>query len=155
MSSGATALPTSSLLERAEGVGGTWHFNTYPGCACDVPSHMYSYSFEQRRGWSRLCSPQEEILDYVHQVARDYGIDRLVQTGTEVTACEYSDEQRRWTVSAADGRRWEADAVIVATGQLHQPAIPRLSLTTTPSPATAFTPRAGTTTTTCAASGWR
>jgi cation diffusion facilitator CzcD-associated flavoprotein CzcO len=115
-----------TLLERAEDFGGTWLHNSYPGAACDVPSHLYSFSYAQRRDWSRLCSPQDEILRYVHEVARGDGIDRLVVTNTDVTACGWDDELRRWTVESADGRSWEADAVIVATGQLHQPAIPRI-----------------------------
>jgi cation diffusion facilitator CzcD-associated flavoprotein CzcO len=115
------------VLERAAEIGGTWHYNTYPGCACDVPSHLYSFSFAQRSDWTRLCSPQEEILRYLHGVAGEYGVDRLVETDTEVVGCAFTDADRRWTVTAADGRSWEADAVIVATGQLHQPAVPRLA----------------------------
>ena len=65
-----------TLLERAPDLGGTWYYNSYPGAACDVPSHLYSYSFAKRRDWSRLCSPQQEILDYVHGVADEQGIDR-------------------------------------------------------------------------------
>ena len=63
-----------TVLERAPGIGGTWHYNDYPGCACDVPSHLYSFSFAQRRHWSRLCSPQAEILRYLEEVARDEGV---------------------------------------------------------------------------------
>src|SRR6202035_1723927 len=54
-----------TILERGRGIGGTWRDNTYPGCACDVPSHLYSFSFAQRGDWSRLCSPQDEILHYL------------------------------------------------------------------------------------------
>ena len=115
-----------TILERDSGVGGTWLQNSYPGAACDVPSHMYSYSFAQRRDWSRLCSPQDEILEYAQGVARDHGVDRLVEPHVDVTACAWDDETRRWTVSAADGRTWESDAVIIATGQLHHPAFPRI-----------------------------
>ncbi len=113
-----------TILERDDGVGGTWRQNTYPGCACDVPSHLYSFSYAQRRDWSRLCSPQDEILEYLEGVARDHGVDRLVQTGVEVSECAWDEDERRWTVSAADGRSWTASAVIVATGQLHQPSWP-------------------------------
>src|SRR5947209_4358003 len=111
------------LLERAAGLGGTWLYNTYPGCACDVPSHLYSFSFAQRRGWSRLCSPQEEILNYLRSVARQRGIEKLVVCGAEVVSCEWDGI---WTVSSADGRTWKADAVVIATGQLHQPSIPSI-----------------------------
>jgi cation diffusion facilitator CzcD-associated flavoprotein CzcO len=115
-----------TLLERGEGVGGTWRYNTYPGCVCDVPSHLYSYSFAQRRDWSRLCSPQGEILSYLEGVARTHGVDRLVVPDVEVTSCEWNDQRCEWTIQSADGRSWTSDALIVATGQLHQPAIPRL-----------------------------
>jgi cation diffusion facilitator CzcD-associated flavoprotein CzcO len=115
-----------TILERGPGLGGTWRFNSYPGAACDVPSHLYSFSFAQRRDWSRLCSPQEEILSYLTGVARDHGVDQLVQPGVEVRWCTWDDEAATWTVTDADGRAWPADAVIVATGQLHQPAYPRV-----------------------------
>ncbi|MDQ6745255.1 MAG: NAD(P)/FAD-dependent oxidoreductase [Actinomycetota bacterium] len=115
-----------TLIDCAPEVGGTWYYNSYPGCACDVPSHLYSFSFAQRREWSRLCSPREEILHYLQGVAREHGVDRLLVPSTEVTACTFSDTTRRWTAAAADGRSWEADAVILATGQLHQPAFPEL-----------------------------
>jgi cation diffusion facilitator CzcD-associated flavoprotein CzcO len=115
-----------TILEHGPAIGGTWYFNNYPGAACDVPSHLYSFSYAQRRNWSRLCSPQAEILNYLRTVARDHGVDRLVETNTEVTSCAWDDASRRWTVGSADGRTWEADAVVIATGQLHQPAIPRI-----------------------------
>src|SRR5918911_669962 len=71
-----------TILEASPELGGTWFHNTYPGAACDVPSHLYSYSYAQRRDWSRLCSPQQEILDYVHAVAHDHGVDRLLVPDT-------------------------------------------------------------------------
>lgn len=115
-----------TILERSEGIGGTWHDNTYPGCTCDVPSHLYSFSYAQRRDWSRLCSPQGEILRYLHEVAAEHGVDRLVVPQIEVVSCTWSEPDRTWTLASSDGRSWSADAVILATGQLHQPAWPRL-----------------------------
>ena len=115
-----------TILEKGPTIGGTWSYNTYPGCACDVPSHLYSFSFAQRKDWSRLCSPQEEILHYLQGVARDRGVEDLVVTDTEVARCAWDDASCTWTVESSDGRTWEADAVIVATGQLNQPAYPRL-----------------------------
>ncbi|HEY2437115.1 MAG TPA: NAD(P)/FAD-dependent oxidoreductase, partial [Solirubrobacteraceae bacterium] len=115
-----------TILERAPEVGGTWWYNSYPGCVCDVPSYLYSFSFAQRRDLSRMCSPHDEILSYLQGVARDHGVDRLVEPNTDVTAVSWDDDWRRWAVSSADGRSWEADAVIVATGQLHQPAMPKI-----------------------------
>lgn len=115
-----------TILEKAPDLGGTWLQNTYPGAACDVASHFYSYSYAQRRDWTRLCSPQPEILRYLHEVARDHGVDRRIVTGVEVTACAYDEDARHWAVTAADGRAWEAEALVLATGQLHQPVRPRI-----------------------------
>lgn len=114
------------LLERAAGLGGTWHYNDYPGCACDVPSHLYSFSFATRRHWSRICSPRAEILGYLEEVAGEYDVARLIRFGTDVESCRWEEASSTWTVRSADGRSWEADAVVLATGQLHQPAMPGL-----------------------------
>jgi cation diffusion facilitator CzcD-associated flavoprotein CzcO len=115
-----------TILEKAPDLGGTWFYNSYPGAACDVPSHLYSFSFAQRRDWSRLCSPQAEIHAYLHGVARTHGIDRLVRTNTTVAACVWDAERCRWSVRCANGDVHEADALILATGQLDQPARPRI-----------------------------
>jgi cation diffusion facilitator CzcD-associated flavoprotein CzcO len=115
-----------TILEKAPELGGTWFYNSYPGAACDVPSHLYSFSFAQRRDWSRLCSPQPEIRAYLGDVARAYGIDRLVRTSTTVTACAWDAERCRWSVQTADGPTHEADVLIIATGQLDQPARPEI-----------------------------
>lgn len=115
-----------SILERSSELGGTWFHNTYPGAACDVPSHLYSFSFAQRRDWPRLCPEQREILTYLRAVAHDYGVDRLLETDTEVTDCVWDDEHQLWELHSADGRTRRADAVIVAAGQLHRPALPRI-----------------------------
>ncbi len=115
-----------TILERAPHLGGTWYHNTYPGCACDVPSHLYSFSFAQRKDWSKLCSPQQEILEYLTGVATTHGVADRVVTDTEVSACAWDDDTRRWTIHAGDGRSWDADALIVATGQLHKPSYPKI-----------------------------
>jgi cation diffusion facilitator CzcD-associated flavoprotein CzcO len=114
------------ILEKAGGYGGTWLHNTYPGAACDVPSHYYSFSFAQRRDWVRLCPTQPDILRYLHDVIAEQGLEDVIETGTHVTACRWDDAERRWTVETSHGER-SADAVIIATGQLHQPATPRLA----------------------------
>ncbi|WP_067897510.1 flavin-containing monooxygenase [Nocardia vaccinii] len=117
-----------TLLESAPDLGGTWHYNTYPGAACDVPSHLYSFSYAQRRDWSRMCSPQQEILAYIREVAAEHDVAAKVVTGTTVTACTWNETTCRWHVRAenADGNvvGHHADALIMATGQLNQPAIP-------------------------------
>jgi cation diffusion facilitator CzcD-associated flavoprotein CzcO len=114
-----------TILERGPQLGGTWLWNTYPGCVCDVPSHLYSFSFAQRRDWSRLCSPQPEILTYLEGVALEQGVDRLVVPNVDVSSCAWDEQSCQWTITSADGRTWQADALILATGQLHQPALPR------------------------------
>ncbi|MDA0179569.1 NAD(P)/FAD-dependent oxidoreductase [Solirubrobacter phytolaccae] len=112
-----------TILDRADGLGGTWLLNDYPGAACDVPSHLYSYSYAQRRTWPRLCSPRDEILAYIRAVAAEHGIDGLVTPNVEITHADHTDH---WTLTATDGRTWQADALIVATGQLHRTHTPRL-----------------------------
>lgn len=115
-----------TILEKAPDLGGTWFYNSYPGAACDVPSHLYSFSFAQRRDWSRLCSTQAEIHDYIHDVARRFNVERLIETNTTVSSCAWDEHSCRWTVKTAEGATHEADVLILATGQLHQPARPRI-----------------------------
>lgn len=112
------------ILEKAPDLGGTWFYNSYPGAACDVPSHLYSFSYAQRRDWSRLCSSQAEIHAYIHDVAREQRVEELVETGTEVVSCAWEEAACRWTVTTASGASHEADVLILATGQLHQVARP-------------------------------
>jgi cation diffusion facilitator CzcD-associated flavoprotein CzcO len=113
-----------TILERADELGGTWHYNTYPGAACDVPSHLYSFSYAQRRDWSRLCSPQKEILEYLRDVAREHDVERRIVTATEAGECRWDSDRGLWQVTATDGRSWQAEALVIATGQLHRPAYP-------------------------------
>ncbi len=112
------------ILERAPDLGGTWFHNSYPGAACDVPSHLYSFSYAQRRDWSRLCSPQAEIHDYLREVARTHGVDSLVRANTTVTSCTWDEQRCHWNVQSIAGDTYEADALILATGQLHRPSPP-------------------------------
>jgi cation diffusion facilitator CzcD-associated flavoprotein CzcO len=115
------------VLEAAPQLGGTWYFNRYPGSACDVPSHLYSYSFAQRRDWSRLCSTGPEILDYLRDVADRHGITPLVRTSTRVTSCRLDEATGTWRVMTGAGEELVAETVIVAVGQLHRPSIPALA----------------------------
>src|ERR1700736_6434818 len=80
-----------TILDRAPDLGGTWFYNSYPGCACDVPSHLYSFSYHQRRDWSRLCSPQQEIHEYLREVARANGVERLIRPNRTVTSCTWDE----------------------------------------------------------------
>src|SRR5205085_8924983 len=100
------------ILEKAPELGGTWFYNSYPGAACDVPSHLYSFSFAQRRDWTRLCSPGPEIAAYVEEVVERFGLRERMVFDTEVGLCAWDETAAQWTVTSTDGRTWEADAVI-------------------------------------------
>jgi cation diffusion facilitator CzcD-associated flavoprotein CzcO len=116
-----------TILESAPELGGTWFYNDYPGAACDVPSHMYSFSFAQRRDWSQLCSPRQEILDYLREVVDDHGIRPLIRFSQRVTSAAFDEATARWQLVTEIGDSYSADAVVLATGQLNRPAIPRLA----------------------------
>ncbi|MES4793421.1 MAG: NAD(P)/FAD-dependent oxidoreductase, partial [Chloroflexota bacterium] len=110
------------VYEKADRLGGTWRDNTYPGIGCDVPSHLYCYSFAPNPEWSHLFSPGEEILAYFEGIARRYGVDRRVRLYEEVLSATWVDG--RWQVETSAGRRDEADVLIAATGVLHHPRYP-------------------------------
>ena len=113
------------ILDRAAELGGTWLHNNYPGAACDVPSHLYSFSFAQRRDWTRMCSPRDEILDYLRGVAREYGVDRLV-TGRRRGRARARGRRRRWTVTSADGRTGTPTRSSSPPASCTSPPIPRI-----------------------------
>lgn len=110
------------VYEKADRIGGTWRENTYPGVACDVPSHLYSYSFAPNPEWSHTFSPGPEIYRYFEDVVRRFGVESRIRYGTEVTRLHY--DGGRWRLQAADGARDEGDVVIAATGVLHHPRYP-------------------------------
>jgi len=91
------------MLEKAGRVGGTWRENTYPGCACDIRSHLYSYSFEPKTDWSREFASQPEILGYIEHCVDKYGLRPHIRFGAQITGAEYDDDAAVWTVSTADG----------------------------------------------------
>jgi cation diffusion facilitator CzcD-associated flavoprotein CzcO len=111
-----------TIYEKGEGFGGTWRENTYPGLACDVPSHLYSYSFAPNAEWSHQFSPGPEIKGYFERVAHDHHLDERVRFCDEVMRCELVDG--RWHLETASGHRDEVDVVIGATGVLHHPRLP-------------------------------
>ena len=111
-----------AIYEKADRLGGTWRENEYPGIACDVPSHMYSYTFAPNPEWTHRHSPGAEIQAYFEDVAHRYGVDERIQYGKEITRCEFDDG--RWHVEMSDGSTDEADFLIAATGVLHHPAYP-------------------------------
>jgi cation diffusion facilitator CzcD-associated flavoprotein CzcO len=110
------------VFEKADRLGGTWRENTYPGLSCDVPSHLYSYSFRLNPDWSHLFSPGTEIQAYLETVAREHGFDEHVRYGEEVVECDLVDD--RWHLTTASGLEDVADVVIAATGVLHHPRYP-------------------------------
>lgn len=112
------------VYEKAERVGGTWRENTYPGLACDVPSHLYSYSFEPNPDWTRRFAPGPEIQAYFEAVADRHGVTPRIRFGSEVVRAEFSGG--RWQLTTKDGRRDDVDVVIAATGVLHHPNIPAI-----------------------------
>ncbi|MCE9631853.1 MAG: NAD(P)/FAD-dependent oxidoreductase [Planctomycetia bacterium] len=114
------------IFEKASSLGGTWRDNTYPGCACDVPSHLYSYSFDQNPDWSRTYATQPEILAYLRRVAAKHDIDRRISFDTPIKAIVWDESTRRWHLSARDGRRFTARVVVSAVGALHVPKLPDL-----------------------------
>ncbi|MFV2197668.1 flavin-containing monooxygenase [Nocardiopsis sp. LOL_012] len=112
-----------TVLERAGGIGGTWRDNDYPGAACDVPSHLYSFSFAPNPGWSRSFSPQPEIRDYIRRVAGEYRVDRHVRYRHEVTAAHWEPERNRWRIETSGGTV-TAQFLISGAGPLADPARP-------------------------------
>jgi cation diffusion facilitator CzcD-associated flavoprotein CzcO len=111
-----------TIYEKGGRAGGTWRENTYPGLACDIPSHVYAYSFEPNPDWSYQFSPGPEILDYMERTADKYGVTPFIRFGEEVTECEYDGEQ--WQLETKNGIRDDADVVLMATGVLHHPSYP-------------------------------
>jgi cation diffusion facilitator CzcD-associated flavoprotein CzcO len=113
------------LIERADDVGGTWQANTYPGCQCDVPSHLYSFSFAPNPGWTRTYSKQPEIWRYLRDLAARHDLHRHIRFGHELTGAAWDGERQRWNVETSRGT-WTAQLLIDATGPLSYPAIPRI-----------------------------
>jgi cation diffusion facilitator CzcD-associated flavoprotein CzcO len=113
-----------TIYEKGDRIGGTWRENTYPGIACDVPSHLYSYSFAPNPDFSSYFSPGAEIQEYLAAVARTHGVVDAIRFGDEVTSCVFADG--RWHLATASGQRDTVDVVIAATGVLHHPKYPDL-----------------------------
>ncbi|WP_031465580.1 flavin-containing monooxygenase [Sciscionella sediminilitoris] len=114
------------ILEKAKDVGGTWRDNTYPGCACDIQSHMYSFSFEQNPDWSRSYSPQPEIWEYLRGVARKHDLYRHMRYGVEVKTARWDEERSFWRIYDAEGTEYRAQFLVSGIGALHIPNVPAL-----------------------------
>lgn len=114
------------LLEKGSGLGGTWQHNRYPGCACDIPSALYSFSFEIKKDWSRPYAPQPEILAYMEALARKYDLLRHVRLEAEVVAARWDEARAVWQVELASGETLEAEVVVSALGMFNDLAWPEI-----------------------------
>ena len=112
-----------AVLERGDGIGGTWRVNSYPGCACDVPSHLYSLSFAPNPSWTRTFSPQPEIRAYLERVAQEHGVTERTHFGTELLAANW--DGQRWQVSTTRGDL-TCDVLVAGTGGLSEPVAPKI-----------------------------
>lgn len=112
------------IYDKEEGIGGTWWLNTYPGAACDIQSHFYSYSFEPKADWSRLYAPQPEIQTYIEQCADKYGVTPHIQLGRKIQSIIYEDESAQWITTFEGGEAVRSRFVINGSGGLHEPSYP-------------------------------
>jgi cation diffusion facilitator CzcD-associated flavoprotein CzcO len=110
------------VLERAGEVGGTWRANTYPGCQCDVPSHLYSYSFAPNPGWTRTYSRQTEIWDYLRRCVERHELGPHLRLGVDVRECAWEEAEARWLLTTSAGPL-SAQILVAATGALSEPSL--------------------------------
>ena len=114
------------VLEKGGELGGTWRDNRYPGAACDVQSHLYSYSFEPKHDWTRKYAQQPEILGYMRHCAAKYGLHPHLRLHCEISEARFDEAAGLWTLSTADGQSLRTRVLVTATGQLNQPLMPAL-----------------------------
>ena len=116
--------PDWLMLEKADTLGGTWRDNVYPGCACDVESHLYSFSFFPNTEWTRTFARQAEIRSYLEDVADHYRLRDRIRFGAQVTGAEW--DGAAWDVTLGDGSTLRARYLVLGTGALHEPAVPEI-----------------------------
>jgi cation diffusion facilitator CzcD-associated flavoprotein CzcO len=114
------------ILEKLESVGGVWHQNQYPGAACDVPSHLYSFSFEPRADWPDKFARQGDILDYLVNCVRKHGLESHIRLAAEAVELRWDETSSRWIVRTGSGTAFAAQAEVTAVGQLSRPSMPQL-----------------------------
>src|SRR6056300_1020424 len=119
-------LTNFEIVEKAGDIGGTWRDNTYPGCACDVPSHFYSFSFEGRSDWSRTFPPQSEIYAYLNSLVEKYKLRSKTRFNTEIETAEFDETSQKWKLHTKSGETLETDVVVTALGQLNRPKVPEI-----------------------------
>lgn len=115
-----------TLFEKAGDVGGVWRDNTYPGAACDVPSHLYSFSFEQELGWKNRYGSSQEIHQYLKHCTEKYQLYPHIQFNTEIASADFDATQGVWQIQSLTGEKFEAEFLIAAVGQLNRPAYPKI-----------------------------
>jgi cation diffusion facilitator CzcD-associated flavoprotein CzcO len=115
-----------TIYEKSDGVGGTWRDNTYPGAACDVPSHLYSFSFELNPWWSRTYATQPEILAYLDRCTDQYGLRPHLRTGVAIDEARWDETTMCWRLVTASGEEFIADVLVSALGMLNVPTIPEI-----------------------------
>ncbi|GAB7536352.1 flavin-containing monooxygenase [Burkholderia sp. 3C] len=115
-----------AVFEKAATVGGTWRDNHYPGCACDVPSHVYSFSFAPNPRWTRAFAPQPEIRAYLERCVEQFGVAPYLRLGHELASAEYDDVAHRWRLSFANGKQVSARMLVSGMGGLSRAALPQI-----------------------------
>jgi cation diffusion facilitator CzcD-associated flavoprotein CzcO len=115
-----------TLVEKMDDIGGTWRDNSYPGCACDVPSHLYSFSFETRSSWSRTFPSRDEIYAYITELGVKYKLYDKTRFNTEITSATYDEHRHTWTLTDTADNTFETDILISGLGQLNRPKMPTI-----------------------------
>lgn len=113
------------ILEKASELGGTWRHNFYPGAECDVPSLLYSYSYEQNPDWSTRWAPHDEILDYQMRFVKKYDLGKHARLNQQVEKTTFDETTNRWNVETQSGETFKCQFLVFAVGQLHYPSTPK------------------------------
>ncbi len=115
-----------AIFDHASDIGGVWRDNTYPGCHCDVPAHLYSLSAKPYRDTRIRYPSQPQVLAYLRSIVAKHGLGRHLRLGTAITQATYLDDQARWELTTGDGEHVLAEVVVFAVGQLHRPHLPEI-----------------------------
>ena len=114
------------VFEKTSDIGGTWRENTYPGCACDIRSMAFCFSFEQKTDWSAKWSPQSEMLEYLDHCVSKYGLHEHLLFNVEVISAEFNEDKGLWHVNLSNGKKYVARNLVSCVGQLSRPAYPQI-----------------------------
>jgi cation diffusion facilitator CzcD-associated flavoprotein CzcO len=114
------------VIEKADEIGGTWYANQYPGCACDIPSHLYSFSFDRNPNWSRMYSGRDEIQNYLKSCAEQFGVNPFIRVNTSMQEAIWDEATSLWQVTTGDGALIRTRVLVSAVGALHVPRFPEI-----------------------------